>query len=561
MNDIKKLKSLLLQDEIYKIDKVMQKILLLEDKQKKEFIIENFSTDISDILLNNIKKYPNELYGTLQPLITKAIIDELNRTHNNLIVSSSIEKQVQKHRSSVVNAFYPILGDLHSKYLKDKFNNLIYKLDSFIPRVKSKKYKSNTTFIKEVLLLQKDSGLLISKQTKDKSNNFKLSIRPSVMSAIKIFVKKSGRTDDDIISEMKYGNSYIYIIQNSPYCYIVILASQKITIEEKASKILKSIVSSNAHEIYAYDGDSTKVNILDINRKLSNFFKDDTINSDEKRPIFGILLISLLISAPILYFSYQGYLAYKVEKKENKIRNILKENSIKIYDLSFKSNENNIVVDGLLLKNSDLKKTKQLFKDLKVVNNISSVDNNFKINYDIKQLKVLTRKINKKYNSNIEYSIDNNRVNLRGTVINRHLKENIVKIYNGYLSSLKMSYDLNVLEKVEDRIYFNVGSNLIAHRFDYILDRVAHIHKKHNNYFIKISLYTDSSGGDETNKKVSDKRAIKINSELRKRGVPLNKIIVDINLNPPTNLLLENSVADDKGTLSRCAIFSWETDK
>ena len=560
MNDIKKLKSLLLQDEIYKIDKVMQKISLLEDKQKKEFIIENFSTDISEILLKNMQKHPNDLYGTLQPIISKAINDELNKSHNNLIVSSSIEKQVQKHKSSVIDAFYPILGKLFSKYFTTKANKIIYKVDSIMPRIKSKKYKSNLSFIKEVLLLQKDSGLLIAKQTQDKSSNSKLSIRPSVMSAIKIFVKKSGRTEDDVISEMKYGNSYIYIIQNSPYCYMVILASQQITIEEKASKILKSIVSSNAHEIYAYDGDSTKVNILDINRKLSTFFKDDT-QEKTRTPVFGILLISIMLSAPILYFSYQGYLAYKVDKKENNIRNILKENGIKIYDLSFKSSKETTIIDGLLLKNSDLKKTKQLFKELNIVNNISSVDNNFKINYDIEQLKILTKKINKKYNSNIEYSINDNSVTLRGTVINKHLKNNILKIYNSYLSSLNISYDLNVLEKVEDRIYFNAGSNLISPRFDHILDRVANIHKKYNNYFIKVSLYTDSSGGDETNKKVSDKRAIQINSELRKRGVPLNKIIVNINLNPPTNLLLENSVADDNGTLSRCAIFNWEIAK
>ena len=560
MNDIKKLKSLLLQDEIYKIDKVMQKISLLEDKQKKEFIIENFSTDISEILLKNMQKHPNDLYGTLQPIISKAINDELNKSHNNLIVSSSIEKQVQKHKSSVIDAFYPILGKLFSKYFTTKANKIIYKVDSIMPRIKSKKYKSNLSFIKEVLLLQKDSGLLIAKQTQDKSSNSKLSIRPSVMSAIKIFVKKSGRTEDDVISEMKYGNSYIYIIQNSPYCYMVILASQQITIEEKASKILKSIVSSNAHEIYAYDGDSTKVNILDINRKLSTFFKDDT-QEKTRTPVFGILLISIMLSAPILYFSYQGYLDYKVDKKENNIRNILKENGIKIYDLSFKSSKETTIIDGLLLKNSDLKKTKQLFKELNIVNNISSVDNNFKINYDIEQLKILTKKINKKYNSNIEYSINDNSITLRGTVINKHLKNNILKIYNSYLSSLNISYDLNVLEKVEDRIYFNAGSNLISPRFDHILDRVANIHKKYNNYFIKVSLYTDSSGGDETNKKVSDKRAIQINSELRKRGVPLNKIIVNINLNPPTNLLLENSVADDNGTLSRCAIFNWEIAK
>ncbi len=592
MNDFTKLKTLLLQEEIDKIDDITSSISSLQNQQKKDVLVDRLSLIITEILAKSLNKNRTELYTTLQPVIAKGVIDELNDSNNNLkeilfpIISSSIQEQVREQKDTIVDALYPIMGNMISKYVSTAFKDMMYEVNSKIQhsisfaniqrKIKSKIYGiseaelllKDTSFgdVKAIFLIHKESGLLITDLHKSDEDEIEESeMVASMLSAIRSFVNDWISQHDSMseISEIEYGNSSIQI-ESAGSCYLAVVSSGGAEIGDRLSKVLSQVVDAHSVEISQFDGDSSGIDIVDIQRLLSTLFeeKDETVKSGT--PMMSILLFSMLLLIPIAYYTNESYNSYLKIKTQRAIEGILQEYHIHVYDLKINDNENGSVdISGLILDDSDMNKTDFIFRSIDHVNKLRSVDQNFDKNYKIREhiklkndLSYIVTNINKKYGSNIQYAFVNEIVLFKGTIIDKETRDSIVRKLSDRFGYDNRVYNFTILESIDSRIYFDVGSDIILKEYNSVLDNVAALHRENSNYLIKISAYTDLKGNEMINRKISYRRANRAKVALIERGVDSDKITLEYKPTPPDDL----APLDDKKTssLSRCVIFHWE---
>ncbi|SFV62805.1 hypothetical protein MNB_SV-6-510 [hydrothermal vent metagenome] len=594
MNDLEKLKTLLLKEEIDKIDEITSSISSLQNQQKRDVLVDRLSAIITDILSKSLDENKTKLYSTLKPIISKGVLDELNDSNNNLkemlfpIISSSIQEQVRNQKDSIVDALYPIMGNMISKYVSTAFKDMMYEVNDKIQnslsfstiqrKIKSKLYgiseaelllrETDFVDIKTVFLIHKESGLLITnlhKEDKDKIEDSEMVA--SMLSAIRSFVNDwiSSHNTMSEISEIEYGNSSIHI-ESAGSCYLAAVSNGNTDMKDRLSKVLSQIVDRHSIEISQFDGDSSSIDIADINSSLSTLFEEQDSKKERSTPIMSILFFLVLLLIPVAYYINESYDSYLKIKTERNIETILQEYHIHVYDLQIQVDKNHTAtIDGLILDDSDMNKTDFIFRGIKHINNLKSIDQNFDKNYKIrermrlkKDLKYIVDNINRKYGSNIKYDLIGNTVVFKGAIIDEDTKDSIIAKLSDHFGYKDREYNFTLLENIDGRVYFDVGSDLISEEYNSVLDRVVALHRKNSNYLIKISAYTDSKGSYEVNKKISYRRANRVKVALIKKGMDSDKIVVEYRPTPPDDLLSAN---DEKmRSLSRCVIFNWERD-
>jgi len=608
MNDLTKLKTLLLQDEIDKIDQITANISALQNQQDRDILVDRLSTIITDILSKSLKDNQTKLYHTLYPIISKGVMDELNDSNKNLkeilfpIISSSIQEQVRNQKDSIVDALYPIMGNMISKYVTTAFSDMMHEVNDKIqnslsfPRIKrkikSKIYRiseaelllqeSNFVDIRTIFLIHKESGLLIADLHKNNENEIEeAEMVASMLSAIRSFVNEwiSNHNKMSEISEIEYGSSSIHI-ESAGSCYLAVVSNSSADMKDSLSKVLSQIVDKYSLEIAQYDGDNSTIDIINIKRLMAKLFEKPQETKEHKTPLLSILLFSILMLIPIAYYTNESYESYLRIERENKIKSILKEHHIHVYDLHIKSDQNSsITIGGLILKDSDKNKTDYIFKDIKYTNNLKSIDQifdqtfdqkfnkkfdkKFDKNYNIRELIKLKKNlnqivdnINRKYSSDIKYSFEDDIIIFKGTIIDKKTKEKIITKLSDNFGRENTKYDFALLKAINSRIYFDVSSDIILKEYNSVLDKIVSLHKENSKYIIKISAYTDTKGSTAINKKISYRRANRARVALIKRGVDRDKIIVEYKPTPPDDLVTVNN--KKSRSLSRCVIFQWE---
>ena len=75
-DDFSQLRKLLLKSEIDKIDNITKEITSLKNQQQKDILVENLSLLITNILSKSIENNQQQVYSTLQPIISKGVMDE-----------------------------------------------------------------------------------------------------------------------------------------------------------------------------------------------------------------------------------------------------------------------------------------------------------------------------------------------------------------------------------------------------------------------------------------------------------------------------------------------------
>jgi len=502
MNDLTKLKTLLLKEEIDKIEQITSDISSLKDQQKQDVLVDRLSTIITDILAKSLDENKNKLYSTLQPLIAKGVIDELNDSNNNLkeilfpIISSSIQGQVRNQKESIVDALYPIMGNMISKYVATAFKDMMYEVNDKIQnslsftnvqrKIKSKLYgvseaelllkETDFVDVKNIFLIHKESGLLITELHKaDEDEIEEAEMVASMLSAIRSFVNDwiSSHNTMSEISEIEYGSSSIHI-ESAGSCYLAVVTNGNTDMKDRLSRVLSQVVDRHSIEISQFDGDSSSIDIADINGSLSTLFEEHDEKSKHHTPILSILLFSILLLIPVTYYLNESYISYLEIKTEQKVKSILQEYHIHVYDMQIKTDKDHkIVIDGIILDDDDLNKTDFIFRGIDHINNLKSIDQNFDKNYKIrerielkKSLKYIVDNINKKYSSNIRYSFVGDIIVFEGTIIDRDTRNSIVTKLSDHFGYKNREYSFTLLENIDSRIYFDVGSDIILKEYN-----------------------------------------------------------------------------------------------
>lgn len=164
-----KLKEILFEEDRHARKEVVERLDEIDDKIEKR---DQLETRVSPILEDKVEYLQQNFSVVFGPEVTK-----------------SIKKQIQESQDEVVEALYPIIGKMIKKYIVKEFESLservdqridrAFSLEGWIRRIKSWfgiKEKSQVIEhdllepqIEQILVIQKESGLLIGSYTNNLS--------------------------------------------------------------------------------------------------------------------------------------------------------------------------------------------------------------------------------------------------------------------------------------------------------------------------------------------------------------------------------------------------------
>ncbi|TMM59582.1 cell envelope biogenesis protein OmpA [Maribacter algarum] len=213
------LKDILLADEHEFEEKISRRIELLEQTVHER---EKLSEKVNPIISHQLDDFTKNIPETLGPTITE-----------------TLKKQIKINKDEVVDALYPIMGKMVKKYvaqemklLSEKMNNQLSFLSFFKRKFKSGVTGQNeneimlgdlaTASIQQVLLIEKDSGIL--KASYSKSNAMDEEMVSGMLTAIKSFVEDAFNQRNQELESIEY-ELYEIHLQSFATHYIAVVIS------------------------------------------------------------------------------------------------------------------------------------------------------------------------------------------------------------------------------------------------------------------------------------------------------------------------------------------------
>ena len=221
------IKDILFTEDRAFIEKISERLRLLEKMVNEK---KSLSTKVNPIIRDELKDFTARIPETLGPTIVK-----------------TLKEEVKNSRDDVVDALYPLLGKMIKKYVAQEINMLSEKMDSqfnFVSRWKlklkllfsSKKGKEvllqemAPSKIEQVLLIEKDSGILKASYTK--ANSIDEEMVSGMLTAIKSFVEDAFNQKNQNLELIEY-ELYQILTQSFVTHYIAVVVSGPFGIKSK----------------------------------------------------------------------------------------------------------------------------------------------------------------------------------------------------------------------------------------------------------------------------------------------------------------------------------------
>ena len=221
------LKDILFTDDREFEERISKRVTLLErtfNERKK------LSKKVDPIIENQLEEFTNSIPQTLGPTIT-----------------ATLKEEIKNHKDEVVDALYPVLGKMVKKYVAQEMKLLSEKIDNRLGFLKSWKIKIRSFFtgekenqllmnelssakIEQVLLIEKDSGILKASYTKSKTIDEEMI--SGMFTAIKSFVEDAFDQRGQELELIEYENYQIHL-QSFATHYIAVVISGNYSLSSK----------------------------------------------------------------------------------------------------------------------------------------------------------------------------------------------------------------------------------------------------------------------------------------------------------------------------------------
>jgi hypothetical protein len=255
---------------------------------------------LKDILLRDDRSTLLELQRTLnerallEEKINPILEDHIEYLRKNFpkeyaqIVNKMVEQKIKSSQAEIVDAIYPVLGSMITKFINYKFQEL---KDSIDAQINGLKQNYNPVFwlrnrvlgvkdsdailaridvatVEEIFVIERDSGLLIGSATLYPSVN--RDVVAGMLTAIKAFVEDAFQRDKEDLEMIQYG-TYKIVIENFPNYYFAVAIKGSISTEE-AGKLRGDIIDfiKNTDVLHAPDLDGKKEEY--VSQKLDSQF-------------------------------------------------------------------------------------------------------------------------------------------------------------------------------------------------------------------------------------------------------------------------------------------------
>ncbi len=264
------------------------------------------------------------------------------------VIAPAISKEIANNQDVMIDALYPIMGGMISKYVTQSIKELMEQINQKIENGLSterfkRKLKAKFTGVSETELLMeesgdalisalfvihKDTGLLISSASIEKREIDDPQMVASMASAIKDFINdwiNKYQENKEEIQILSYGNATLYIESAGSVYVIAFLDSEPdYELRSEINQFFASIVKQYALYFQNFNGDDSAPEVAELSEKMQNhllsqknFDRSDTSVQKHNPAKLIFLAIGLLI------LGYGGYIAnewYKIHILETQIK-------------------------------------------------------------------------------------------------------------------------------------------------------------------------------------------------------------------------------------------------
>jgi outer membrane protein OmpA-like peptidoglycan-associated protein len=257
------------------------------------------------------------------------------------IISPAIAQEIADNKEKMIDALYPIMGGMISKYVTQAIKEMMEKINEKIEQGLSverykRKVKAKLTGVSEtellleessdadiqaIFVIQKETGLLIAEAHLENSEIDDPHMVASMASAIKDFVNdwitSQEETDSKEVQLLSYGDATLYI-ESAGSVYLIAFLDAEPDYEQrgKINAFFSRLLKKQSRFFQDFDGDDSAPEIKEIEAMIQAFLNAEdhqsakTPKSEKKNPAKLIFLL-LGIGAAV----WGGYLAKGVYER------------------------------------------------------------------------------------------------------------------------------------------------------------------------------------------------------------------------------------------------------
>jgi outer membrane protein OmpA-like peptidoglycan-associated protein len=546
----------------------------------------------------HLKEEEEALCEALTPIVNK-LIDKNYETSKDKIASQmaplmgdAIREQIKNQKDDVVDALYPVMGNMISRYVSKSLEEMLESInqkiqsglsvDALKRKIEAKikgvsetellLQESSSTYIKAILLIHKETGVVLTQAHASDSAINEPEMVASMMTAIRSFINDwvEKNEKDSEVGEIDYGGSKI-VIENGGYSYLAVIVDGAIYNKtyNRIRETFEDVILKYTQEIRDFYGDLGLFPSDEIKNKLLPLLgkqQEQKQEQKEKQKIHPLIfLIPLLL---VGFLSWKWYQNYIDEKLINNINTALyKTPQLTIYRIKAMLKDDEIVLKGEVPSKyhktlaqdivKKIKTDKKTNNELMVIKTKDTPDMiNEKVSYILSALNT-----NKCLNATYKYDLD--KITISGTSCDlEHKKTAIELIKNATkVDTIEDNIKVKIKEKkeiihpdIKEIIYFKKGSYSIDKEQELKLQKLMQTLKNlDKNATVIVTGHSDNSGTLRAKKRVAEKRAKTIAKLLKDRFYIKQKIQINSNAKPPKGV-----DADKSPDKARCSIITVE---
>ena len=264
------------------------------------------------------------------------------------VIAPAISKEIANNQDVMIDALYPIMGGMISKYVTQSIKELMEQINQKIENgLSTERFKrklkakftgvsetellmeeSSDTLISALFVIHKDTGLLISSASMAKYEIADPQMVASMASAIKDFINdwiNKYQENKEEIQILSYGNATLYIESAGSVYVIAFLNSEPdYKLRSEINQFFASIVKQYALYFQNFNGDGSAPEVAELSDKMQDYLLSQTNvdRSDTSVKKYNPAKL-IFLALGILILGYGGYIAnewYNIHILESQIK-------------------------------------------------------------------------------------------------------------------------------------------------------------------------------------------------------------------------------------------------
>ena len=385
------LKKLLLGDELEQLKKLETALKTLDlQSQDKETILARVMPLFDRILLKRLQSKDHKTIKILSDHLVQIITETSKNDSAGLsrslqhVIGPAISKEIDSNKNVMIDALYPIMGGMISKYVTQAIKELIDTIndkiedglsyDKYKRKIKSKLTgvsetellleESSDAIISSLFVIHKESGLLISEAHLENKEIDDPHMVASMASAIKDFINDWVQSHErhSEVQILSYGNATLYI-ESAGSVYIIAFLDAEPDYEQRSqiNAFFASVVKEYATFFQKFDGDDSVDEIRILSDKMHDYLSaQKTLSKVSKElsshnPVkYMAIVAGILCLIAVGYFLKEQYFEYILETK-------VKEGTG--YSVELSSKDDSVILEGRVTSFDDAYHIEKIIKN------------------------------------------------------------------------------------------------------------------------------------------------------------------------------------------------------